>query len=303
MVLKTISPGYGVQTSEAIFLTYCGISYLTTCLTTGTCISRHDLRRVHLFLQVKTLISVMKARLVSLGIFLVISVYKLYNFWAWEVRGDACDWKSGWEDFHMNLNMPLTFAAYSYIPLIILLVCNSLIVVQLWRQQRHREDMTTNSDSSDTRRLTITVLVISSAYLVLTVPLSAYYTIQYADQQFINMTPQMAMGEMIILLIGLSNHSINFFLYVISSRSFRKVFVSMCKAKKFCKRKKLKYRKSTRSSKSHLGTSDSASSDQTKGNSSSQETRQSSMSQSQTKEDSSSQVPQHDVEIVITPES
>ena len=149
-------------------------------------------------------------------------------------EGD-CDWRSGWESFHTNANMPMNFTFYSYVPSVVLLTCNVIIVVQIWRQTSRRSAMTDSDGSAEARKITTMVLVISFSYIILTVPLSAYYTIQYADEQFIEQTPQMAMGEIIILLIGLSNHGINLYLYVIVSNNFREELLAMLGLKRFFK--------------------------------------------------------------------
>ena len=71
------------------------------------------------------------------------------------------------------------------------------------------------------RKVTITVVTICVSYICLTFPLTFFYVILFATNQFVSQSPAMSLGRTIVLLLALSNHAINFFLYVLTSANFR----------------------------------------------------------------------------------
>ena len=173
------------------------------------------------------------------GVLFVSGVYNVYNLFAWRGADDECDFADGWEDFHANQNMFVTFAAYSYVPSAILIVANCLIIYRLRQMSKMRSDMQEGVSQSkapgtdDMTKITITVLAISFSFLIFTVPVSIYYIIQYSTEQHIDMTLIMALLEVIFLLLVLTNHSVNFGLYILTSKSFRQDFLTLLPCQRF----------------------------------------------------------------------
>ena len=87
--------------------------------------------------------------------------------------------------------------------------------------------------TDDMTKITITVLAISFSFLIFTVPVSIYYIIQYSTEQHIDMTLIMALLEVIFLLLVLTNHSVNFGLYILTSKSFRQDFLALLPCQRF----------------------------------------------------------------------
>ena len=79
-----------------------------------------------------------------------------------------------------------------------------------------------SSDSAKEHKVAITVVAVCVTFFFLTVPLTLYYVLAFNLGQFVYTGPEMALVETFILIIGLSNHAINFFLYVITSNKFRR---------------------------------------------------------------------------------
>ena len=80
-------------------------------------------------------------------------------------------------------------------------------------------------------KVTFTVVVICVMFFILTTPLTLFYVIVFALGEFISPGPRTAVGETFILIFGLSNHAINFFLYVWTSESFRSELMAMLRRK------------------------------------------------------------------------
>ncbi|ELU14421.1 hypothetical protein CAPTEDRAFT_207119 [Capitella teleta] len=116
----------------------------------------------------------------------------------------------------------LSAVLYSYGPIVMLIVFNGLIVFRLKKMASKRDAMTSNDkSSSQERRITITIVVICVAFILLTLPLALFYIFQFAMGEFFDQRPTTALAETIVLILGLSNHAVNFFLYVMSSAGFR----------------------------------------------------------------------------------
>ena len=151
----------------------------------------------------------------------------LYNLWAWELNAEGvCDMVPSWVHFQTNIGPWISGTVYSYIPIVLLIFLNSALCYKLWEARTRRRnnlglDKAGHMDDKVERRVTITVVTICVAFLLLTTPLALFYVILFLAGEFINPGPEMALGEVIILILGLSNHAVNFFLYILTSARFR----------------------------------------------------------------------------------
>jgi growth hormone secretagogue receptor len=162
----------------------------------------------------------------------------LYNLWAWELNESGeCDMVPKWVKFQSEIGPWLSGTIYSYVPIVLLVVLNSLLCYKLWDTRKSRQaKLGLNkgaplSDSAE-RKVTITVVVICLAYILLTTPLALFYVILFLAGEFINPGPELALGECLILILGLSNHAINLFLYVLTSSRFRSEMWTMLRCGK-----------------------------------------------------------------------
>lgn len=171
----------------------------------------------------------------------------LYNLWAWELKEDgSCDMVPRWVKFQSEVGPWMSGTIYSYVPIALLIILNSALCQKLWaaRKTRHSNLGIEKGGLQDRaeRKVTITVVVICSAYILLTTPLALFYIILFAAGEFINPGPELALGEVLILIFGLLNHAINFFLYVVTSARFRIELAAMlgCKPGKPSRKKTVK---------------------------------------------------------------
>ena len=157
-----------------------------------------------------------------------ISLTYLYSLFAWHVDEDqTCNLVPRFIWYMSNVHPWLTAVLYSYFPVIVLIICTAGITVQLVKMKRQQEQIANKKDkeSSDMHkeyRVAITVVAVCVTFFFLTVPLTLYYVLAFNLGQYVYQGPEMALIETFILIIGLSNHAINFFLYVITSEKFRR---------------------------------------------------------------------------------
>ena len=64
------------------------------------------------------------------------------------------------------------------------------------------------------------MVAVCVTFFLLTVPLTLYYVLAFNLGEYVYQGPEMALIETFILILGLSNHAINFFLYVVTSEKF-----------------------------------------------------------------------------------
>lgn len=180
-------------------------------------------------LKAKSLCSYKKAMWTILGLAICILAFCVYNVWGWHLNESGqCSVVPEMSHFLNNIAPWLSAAFYAYIPVIILIICTAGIVLQIWKARSKRMAMSegnTNVQSGkmndEVLRVTISVVTIVIAFLILSVPLTAFYIIVFATGEFLDPTPTTELVEAIVLALGLSNHSVNFFLYVMTSANFR----------------------------------------------------------------------------------
>ncbi|XP_064598654.1 G-protein coupled receptor daf-37-like [Liolophura sinensis] len=125
-------------------------------------------------------------------------------------------------------------AVYLFLPWPTLLFCNVMIIVGLRSSARKKERMTnsTNQTAESKRQqqsVTVMLIVASVTCFVLLTPNAIFFiyqrywefqsdAYQYASYVFVNS---------FIYFLSNFNHAINFFLYVVSGRRFRRVFIAL----------------------------------------------------------------------------
>ncbi|ELT93604.1 hypothetical protein CAPTEDRAFT_211298 [Capitella teleta] len=178
----------------------------------------------------------------------IIAIY-MYNLWAWELTpAGECDMVPQWVKFQSEVGPWLSGTVYSYVPIILLVVLNSLLCQKLWVARKARQstlgiDKSSPLQDNAERKVTTTVVLVCTAYILLTLPLALFYIIMFLAGEFLNPGPQLALGEVLILIFGLSNHAVNFFLIVLTSARFRRELSDM-----FCCGSKVNKNRSGRSS-------------------------------------------------------
>ncbi|CAH1775032.1 unnamed protein product [Owenia fusiformis] len=124
----------------------------------------------------------------------------------------------------------------SFVPFILIFICNILIVFQLIKAKIRRNLYVTNSLSDDaTKSMTVTLIVISIVFLVLTAP--AVIVLIVINLKKINdpshiLTPHDDLLITIVYMLEYSNCALNFIMYCISGRKFRESLVKFFQCKK-----------------------------------------------------------------------
>ena len=128
---------------------------------------------------------------------------------------------------------------YSFLPFAVLMVLNVLIIRQVIKARRRREEMrSAGSGGSDHRRiqpesgskLTVMLLTISFAFLLMTLPMNvlliatAFWN-SYAND--LKIVAQFKLTRTVTELLMYSNHSTNFFLYCATGQRFRQQLIQL----------------------------------------------------------------------------
>ena len=181
--------------------------------------------------RAKTICTCKSAKVTVVVMIFPIAVYNLYNYWVWELDFEGnCNIVNKYAYFMYYVGPWISGALYSYIPTLMLIFCNAAIVLKLARQLQLRLAMTGSEMSQASlkeAKVTRTVCAICLSYLLLTTPVAMYYTIQFYAGEFVYQGPEMRLAEVFIDQIGLSHYATNFFLYIVTSDSFRSEFIVM----------------------------------------------------------------------------
>lgn len=117
---------------------------------------------------------------------------------------------------------------YSYGTSVCLLILNVAIAIRLVFPSKSIRSTTGNNISARATKVGVTTLAVSVTFLVCSAPFTFVSIAWSAGGNKLTSDP--LADEIIITgvkVLGLCNHTVNFYLYVLTSRSFRQTFVSM----------------------------------------------------------------------------
>ncbi|XP_021368428.1 growth hormone secretagogue receptor type 1-like [Mizuhopecten yessoensis] len=192
-------------------------------------------------LRANRMCSLSRAKFVTFMIALTFALVNVYLFWTAELLTDPSRPEGSqdicaayaYKNFVCNVFPWVNLLLYSFLPFVILLVFNSLIVVSLVRNKGIFSNMTKDDRVARYRhrRLAITLLVISFVWIVTTLPRSVYGLVKGKPGSLDELGYQV-LGKVICFVLMYINHSINFFLYCLTGQRFRMEFVKfMCQWK------------------------------------------------------------------------
>ena len=122
---------------------------------------------------------------------------------------------------------------YSIIPTAILLAATPLTVGRLIHQQTKRREMTQHTGSGETLHVTVMLLSVTIAYLVLVTLTSMAHAVAFfrGEMLFLSTDPTVIIFLEVAQILEQLNYAINFFLYVIANRTFRRhvFYILKCK--------------------------------------------------------------------------
>ncbi|CAH1796314.1 unnamed protein product [Owenia fusiformis] len=126
--------------------------------------------------------------------------------------------------FHRIVWTWLDLTVASLLPFLMLIICNVLIIVQLMRSKKRRQEMNVSSSRTDhTRSMTIMLLAISFIFVILTSPIVIYeagYQDFAKDRSPLGRARDALVWAIVNMFLYL-NHAINFFMYCLSGSRFR----------------------------------------------------------------------------------
>ena len=122
--------------------------------------------------------------------------------------------------------MIISTIVYTVTPKVILLCATPLTIAKLLQQRKTRQGMTHNTGTDETKHITIMLLCVTTTYIILVTPISVAHLVTYfqGDNIFLIKEVGFVIFREIAQILEMLNFVINFFLYVISSASFRRQF-------------------------------------------------------------------------------
>lgn len=117
---------------------------------------------------------------------------------------------------------------YSFIPFVVILTLNVLIVRKVVMSRRHRDaqlcrrSVTMTPPSEKSARMSVMLVTISFAFLVTTLPMNVTVIVNNSVNFQGAGRARMKLGRTITELLMYVNHSINFFLYCATGQKFRR---------------------------------------------------------------------------------
>ena len=198
-------------------------------------------------LKANTMCNTVRARKVILGLLAGLFVLNLHFFWTVQIvyykhNGDTIPQCAGGAEHAHLVDQVWPWVdtiIYSFLPFVVIIVLNVLIVHQVILARRHRVELRSGSmyEHSQRRpshegstRLTIMLLTITFAFLLTTLPMTianimAFFLDEYKTN--LHEVSKFKLARTITELLMYINHSMNFFLYCATGQKFRHQLVWM----------------------------------------------------------------------------
>ncbi len=193
----------------------------SVCALTVVCVTSDRFIAVWFPLQAKLLTTPKKAGIVLL---VVVTVSLLLFFPSLVAATDTCSIRDGYINRLYDRTLwYIFFNTIYYGATISLLILNAAIAAKLVRSP----DLLKASHKK-TPKVAVTVLAVSVAYVVCVLPFNVVMTLAYFPDFKPFKDPAVAEGVLTMTrLLIILNHGMNFFLYIITSRNFRRSLVSL----------------------------------------------------------------------------
>ena len=163
------------------------------------------------------------ATVVSFIVLVLVFVKNCYHMFMWEVDiNGSCHFAPQYQYFARYISQWVGSAFYSYIPFLILVICNSVLIRSLAVADKKRQDMSSNQSKGIAEKFIKTAVAVCVTYMLFTTPLSIFYTVVFSQGLFNYESPEVALADSFIGLIGISNYAVNFYLYILTSATFRR---------------------------------------------------------------------------------
>ena len=132
--------------------------------------------------------------------------------------------------FHSYIWPWVDAALSSYIPFIVMIVCNSLIIAKLLQSKMNKKKTGGQSSRTHMKTMAAMLLSITFSFLILTTPISIYEAGSYLwwSEEIYKPCNNLILFWPIVNLLFYLNNAINFLCYCVSWPSFRREVMRMC---------------------------------------------------------------------------
>ena len=162
------------------------------------------------------------AKRTILGLLLIFTVYEAQVFFIIGFKdGDGRLGCIAMSDFNLKVYQLSDSILYSYIPLIIMFLCNTAIIIKLILTKYQSIGASNNRNLSLTKattRITIMLVSVSVLFITCTLPYAVVYQIDLDRSTYL---------YTIIIVLMYTNHSVNFIVYYATNNQFRKELHNM----------------------------------------------------------------------------
>ena len=128
-----------------------------------------------------------------------------------------------YEWFYYNMKHPFDLLVQNFIPFALILFANVAIIIKVRMSDKNLKALGNKSDkrSQKSNHMTGMLLSISFAFLVLTLPIKLHVSIANTQEKIVKALDFDNVTHLIVYSLNALNHSINFYLYLMTGEAFK----------------------------------------------------------------------------------
>ncbi|XP_063438797.1 growth hormone secretagogue receptor type 1-like [Mytilus galloprovincialis] len=156
--------------------------------------------------------------------FVLMCISQIFRFIMIKNVGGNCEGDMDTHSEYLNLHIYFyQFTLVLTLPFILVLVCNSMVIYQIHRVRKAASGNTRSRVVERSHKTTLMLLAISFTYLVTMLPLVVISFVWQVtlENQDIEMVFFLMPFQSFVSVISYCNYGVNFFIYILSGRSFR----------------------------------------------------------------------------------
>ncbi|ESP02783.1 hypothetical protein LOTGIDRAFT_156728 [Lottia gigantea] len=192
------------------------------------------------------------------GVAVVLLLANLQFLWSQTQSSDGkgdihCKFQTEYETFIYLYWYWIDGALYAIVPCILLFVFNFLIIFGIRKSTRIQEGLIHNKSRHTTetmkqqRQITIMLVVVSVVFVLLILPNCLFFIIKaywiYTPNSYEHVI--FLLTEQLIFVLADSNHAVNFYLYFLSGKKFRKRFFDTIFCRHIARRTSTEFKRSS----------------------------------------------------------
>ncbi|KAL8593072.1 hypothetical protein ACOMHN_017998 [Nucella lapillus] len=171
--------------------------------------------------KAKTYCTVFAAKSISIVVLIMLVVVSIHAMWTFELHAQGCFVSSDQDDLHSKIWPLWSATVYSYLPLTLLLLLNIMLSISLCLKRHTQRRSQTGSTGDD---FTVTTLVISFAFFLLTVPATVINIVDIyfpSNSLSLNLIAQLELGKTITEILSSANQTLLGLILLLFSPAFR----------------------------------------------------------------------------------